>query len=721
MTNTYLKNRNVTYLDESGVSNARNVGTYTLYFKIKDDYVGQIEWADGTADTATVAINWSIVKGDGLTKPTLSATSFEWTGGNISPTINNFDSNTMTKSGSDTAVALGTYSITVALKDKVNTQWSDGSTDDITLSYTITKRTLTKPTLATSSYTYDGAAKTPTVNNFNSTYMEKTAASVNSATNAGNYSIVVNLKDTSNCQWAGGGNGSVTLNWVINRKLLTAAQSTFSQSGNLIYSGSSQSVTISGYDSTYHDLGSTTSAVNAGTYTATVTPKANYAFSDGSYSAKTVNWVINKSTLEQLSLTNTSFTYDGNNKSPTISNYFSQYENLTGTTETATAGTYTVTVTLKDSNNFQLNGTTSTSVSKTWTINKATPTFALDKTSVTVDNTNFSDTITITYDGDGDITITSANSDTAQLSYYSTSAGAWQSPRGAITISNSDFKSRNDFRIYGYRYRNTTVTVSAAAGTNYVAATSTKSVTVISQRINSLSACGWDEIKSIIAAGKALEKWNVGDRTPAFNVTYSGVIDNAQLYGILLGVDHNFDVEADGKTHYADFMINLTLTDEKFSTDTTVTTTGYFTMTHTNSYANFANSDLISACNKFKNALPTDLRNIIVTPKKYSSRIYTNSGGVSSWGTYEETVPAIWILDIAETGGAGNGNVKPYDYFSSGNKITDTTPMWTRTTENYSGFYNNYLRAYGYDFLSDYQHCYGNYSLGFRPCFRIGA
>ena len=169
-------------------------------------------------------------------------------------------------------------------------------------------------------------------------------------------------------------------------------------------------------------------------------------------------------------------------------------------------------------------------------------------------------------------------------------------------------------------------------------------------------------------------------------------------------------------------MINWTLTDEKYSLDTPVTTTGYFSMTHTDSYTNFASSDLVSACNKFKNALPTDLRNIIVTPKKYSTRIYTPSSGSGSWGTYEETVPAIWILDAAEVLG-DNGKIVRYDYFSNGNKITDTAPMWTRTTENNAGkFYNNYLYAFGQNnYLGNYDHRYGNYSLGFRPCFRIGA
>ena len=698
MTNTYLKKRNVTYLDESGDTVWRDVGNYTFYVKIKDDYVGQVEWEDGTADTVKVAVTWSVVKGDGLTKPTLSANSFEWTGGNISPTVNNFDSNTMTKSGSDTAVALGTYSITIALKDKVNTCWADSSTSDITLTYTVTKRTLTKPTLETSSYTYDGSAKTPAVNNFNSTYMEKTAASVNSATNADSYSIVVNLKDTSNCQWAGGGNGSVTLNWVINRKLLTAAQSSFSQSGTLTYNGSSQSVTISGYNSTYHDLSSETSAVNAGSYVAKVAPKVNYAFSDGSYNAKTVNWSVGKLSLTSPTLTNTSYTYDGNKHSPTINDYNSTYENISGTTDTATAGTYTVTFSLKDGNNTQFTGTTSTSVARTWTINKATPTLTLDTTSVTVDNDNRVKQIAITYDGDGVLSVASSDKDNAATA--------------SILSSNSILS------IAGTGFHNCTVTVTAPETTNYTSAT--KSVSVTSKYIRALNLCDWTEIRNAIASGKAADYWNPGDTTPDFTVTFNG--ETVTTYATLLGINHNFALEANGKTNYADFIIAYTWYDSMYSGDfsTPVTSTGYFSMiyqggNYSGNYAKFQDSVMRSRCNSFWAALPSDVKANFVVPTKYSNQYDSNNS------YYGDTVDKVWILDVAELMGA-RGRCVQYDYFANGNHLYGGAVFWSRSTEvNSDGFFNVYLRSFQHNYTDSYDHSTGWYSLGFKPCFRIGA
>jgi hypothetical protein len=69
-------------------------------------------------------------------------------------------------------------------------------------------------------------------------------------------------------------------------------------SGTLTYTGSSQSPTWSGYDSSTMSIGGTTSAANAGSYTATFTIKdtAAYQWSDNTTDAKSVTWTIGKAT-----------------------------------------------------------------------------------------------------------------------------------------------------------------------------------------------------------------------------------------------------------------------------------------------------------------------------------------------------------------------------------------------------------------------------------------
>ena len=68
------------------------------------------------------------------------------------------------------------------------------------------------------------------------------------------------------------------------------------QSGNLTYSGNSQSPTWSNYNTAHMTIGGTTSGTNAGSYNATFTPKADYRWSDGTTTAKTVSWSIAKAT-----------------------------------------------------------------------------------------------------------------------------------------------------------------------------------------------------------------------------------------------------------------------------------------------------------------------------------------------------------------------------------------------------------------------------------------
>lgn len=66
-----------------------------------------------------------------------------------------------------------------------------------------------------------------------------------------------------------------------------------SQSGPLTYNGSAQTPSFSNYDSNKMTL-SVTGQTNAGTYGASFTPKDDYMWSDGTTTAKTVNWKINK-------------------------------------------------------------------------------------------------------------------------------------------------------------------------------------------------------------------------------------------------------------------------------------------------------------------------------------------------------------------------------------------------------------------------------------------
>lgn len=65
-------------------------------------------------------------------------------------------------------------------------------------------------------------------------------------------------------------------------------------SGSLTYNGQAQSPTLTGYDSDKMVLSGDTSGTNAGSYTAVVTPTAQYKWADGSTEAKNIPWSIAK-------------------------------------------------------------------------------------------------------------------------------------------------------------------------------------------------------------------------------------------------------------------------------------------------------------------------------------------------------------------------------------------------------------------------------------------
>ena len=89
-----------------------------------------------------------------------------------------------------------------------------------------------------------------------------------------------------------------------------------SQSGSLTYTGSAQTPSWSNYDSSKMTL-SVTAQTNAGTYSASFTPKDDYMWSDGTTAAKSVNWTIGKA-AGSLSLSKTSITLNSSTKSTTF-------------------------------------------------------------------------------------------------------------------------------------------------------------------------------------------------------------------------------------------------------------------------------------------------------------------------------------------------------------------------------------------------------------------
>lgn len=147
--------------------------------------------------------------------------------------------------------------------------------------------------------TYTGAAQSPSWNGYDTEKL--TIGGTTRGTNAGSY--VATFTPKEGYEWADGTKTAKSVTWTISKASLSVP----AQSGTLTYTGSAQSPQWSNYDSNKLTIGGTSTAANAGSYAATFTPKANYQWSDGSTSAKSVAWAIGKAagslTLAKSSVT----------------------------------------------------------------------------------------------------------------------------------------------------------------------------------------------------------------------------------------------------------------------------------------------------------------------------------------------------------------------------------------------------------------------------------
>lgn len=274
------------------------------------------------------------------------------------------------------------------------------------------------------------------------------------------------------------------------------------QSGTITYDGTEKTATWnSDYDSTKMTVTGNT-ATNAGTYTASFTPTEGYCWSDGTTTAKTANWSINKATVVKPEQTG-SLTYNGSAQSPTWdANYDNTKMTVSGNTQT-NAGSYTATFSLIDTANYQWGDTTITDKTSTWSIGKASGAFTLSTNSVTLNASNPSATVTATVTGDGTISAISSDANVASVSVSGTT----------ITISGVNNTSGS-----------ATVTVSLSETTNYTAP-SNQTVSVTASFLTIYGA-EWDGSSSP-AWTRTDASANFSDPVPAVNNgTGSSPFDN---------------------------------------------------------------------------------------------------------------------------------------------------------------------------------------------------
>ena len=130
-----------------------NAGTYSVTASLAESVTNY------TADSVTITYT---VNKKGIQKPIDSVTPYTYNGTEQVVTIaENAD---YTVNGTTKATDAGEYSFTIALTDKANTEWEGGTSDDITVTWSIIPMTIAGTVSAPTDLTYDGNAKEATFN-----------------------------------------------------------------------------------------------------------------------------------------------------------------------------------------------------------------------------------------------------------------------------------------------------------------------------------------------------------------------------------------------------------------------------------------------------------------------------------------------------------------------------------------------------------------------------
>ena len=434
-----VANVDFTYMDKSGDDSATAAGDYSVTYSLKD--TTNYTWSDGS--TSAVTINWKI-SNSSFAKPTAAVTSFDYTGSQISLSITGFDAATMNKTGDDSAINAGNYTVTISLKDKNSMKWADGTTADVVISWTINRVKMpaeySYQNLTVQNVTYDGNPHSVTdLFNYNAKYHKpgtnwNYGTNIATATNAGNY--VYSYCPSSNYLWSDGTKEDWKAYWSISPKPITkptADKTAFE------YDGSVKTLSFKNYNSALMTKSGQDSASAKGSYTVTFTlnDTTNYTWEDGSTDPVTITWSIGANTVAKPTLTGTtSFTYDGNAKTVTVSGYDSSTMTFSGTISETNAGNYTAKYSLKDTNSYAWDDGTTDDVILSWSIapKKLTaaqsPTFSMKKSVYTWDGIFYSGHQALV----GNLTFSGDDINNFNATYHKISGGTY------VYLSNSKWK-----------------------------------------------------------------------------------------------------------------------------------------------------------------------------------------------------------------------------------------------------------------------------------------
>lgn len=253
----------------------------------------------GVTKTAVQAIT---VERGTISVPTVSG-SLTYNGQAQSPTLTGYDADKMILSGDTSATNAGSY--TAVVTPTAQYKWADGSTEAKNIQWSIAKAipsitfdptsvsldTSTTSQAVAVTYTGDGTLSAQSDNSGVATAsLEGTILTV-TGVETGNTAIQVSASEGTNYTAA-----SASLSVAVQFAIIIPVVPT--QSGSLTYKPYTlQTVSWNNYDPDQLTIGGSLKGTNAGTYTATFTPKPGYQWWDGTTETKNATWTIGRAPL----------------------------------------------------------------------------------------------------------------------------------------------------------------------------------------------------------------------------------------------------------------------------------------------------------------------------------------------------------------------------------------------------------------------------------------
>lgn len=488
-----------------------------------------------------------------------------------------------------------------------------------------------------------------------------------------------------------------------------------SQNGTLTYNGQAQSPSWNAYNPDALTLGGVTTGTNAGTYTATFTPKGQYKWADGTQTAKQVTWKIDRASVAAPTQSG-SLTFNGSQQSPSWSGYDTGKMTLGGTTTGTNAGSYNATFT--PGANYKWSDGSTSAKTVVWKIGKAAGSLSLNKTSMKLTAAKKTDTITVTRTGDGVITATSNASGVASVSVSGNTVTVTAKAKGKATI-----------------------TVSVAAGTNHNAPANKTCSVEVTMPTKNLSENSWATIREVSSAGLGANYWAVGDMK---EITINGTVgnhtfNNLKINAFILGFNHNASKEGNNLIHFqigkmgttavalCDSQYNSSGSSAGFRMNTSNTNSGGWNGSYMRkTLLGNTGTPTSPISNSMMAALPSDLRAVMQSVTKYTD----NTGGGSDNASYvTATKDYLFLLAEFEAFGTRYGANSAeqnyqlqYDYYKAGNSrvaynhsaVSTAVWWWLRSP---SCATSNRFRLVDTDGSRSHDHA--DSSAGVRPGFTV--